>query len=359
VQPFALPVPSHASGNVLPLADGLTVCRPSWRDCRVLVTGATGFTGARLVERLCALGAQVVAVHRRDNIPACLHGRPIEWLRGEIFDEAVVRAACKDVQIVFHLAASYRQAGIADEVHRRVHVESTQLLARELLGQQTLRRFVHVSTVGVHGHIANGPVDESAPMCPGDIYQQTKAEAERWIREFSALQGLPLTVMRPAAIYGPGDRRLLKLFRLAKLPVVPLIGPGQGHYHLIHVDDLVESLLLAGMDPRAAGEVFICGNAEPIRLKEVIREIAGHLGRQPRFLHLPMAPIFLAARFCEDLSRRLGLEPILYRRRVAFFTNERIFNTGKLRHVLGFREQYSNREGLRQVCDWYRENGWL
>jgi dihydroflavonol-4-reductase len=240
-----------------------------------------------------------------------------------------------------------------------VHLESTQLIAREMMEQGSLQRFVHVSTVGVHGHVENSPADESAPFSPGDIYQQTKADAELWLRTYAAAQGMPLTVMRPAAIYGPGDRRLLKLFRLAKLPLVPLIGPGQGFYHLIHVDDLVQSLLQGGMDPRAAGEVFICGNAEPIRLKEVIREIAGHLGHRPRFLHLPEAPIFLAARFCEDVSKRLGLEPILYPRRVAFFTKERSFNTDKLHTLLEFREQYSNREGLRQTCDWYRQNGWL
>jgi dihydroflavonol-4-reductase len=357
MQPSSLPVPLPVDTQ-FPSLSGTVESRPSWLGCRVLVTGATGFTGARLVERLCELGAQVVAVHRRDNLPHSLLGKSIEWLRGEVFDPAVVRTACRNVQVVFHLAASYRQAGIADEVHRRVHVESTQLLAREMAGQGT-RRFVHVSTVGVHGHIENALADESAPMRPGDIYQQTKAEAELWIRGFAAEQGLPLTVMRPTGIYGPGDRRLLKLFRLAKLPLVPLIGPGQGFYHLIHVDDLVESLLEGGMNPRAAGEVFICGNAEAIRLKDVICEIAGHLGSQPRFLHLPEAPIFLAARLCENLSKMLGLEPILYPRRVAFFTKERSFNTDKLHNVLGFREQYSNRDGLRQTCDWYRQHGWL
>jgi dihydroflavonol-4-reductase len=330
-----------------------------WQGCRVLVTGATGFAGARLVQKLCALGAQVVALHRRDNLPETLNGQAVEWLRGEIFDAEVVRAACREVQVVFHLAACYRQAGLADRVYHRVHVEGTQLLAQEVLRQGSLRRFVHVSTVGVHGHVEHGLDDESAPFRPGDVYQRTKAEAELWIRAFAAVQELPLTVMRPAAIYGPGDRRLLKLFRLAKLPLVPLIGAGQGFYHLIHVDDLVDSLLLGATDPRALGEVFICGNAEPIRLKEVIREIAGHLGHRPRFLHLPEAPISLAARVCEDLRKRFGFEPILYPRRVAFFTKERSFNTGKLHQVLDFMEQYGNRDGLRQTCDWYRQHGWL
>jgi dihydroflavonol-4-reductase len=359
MQPTSFPSPAAPVGHELPLPNAACKLWQGWQGCRVLVTGATGFTGARLVERLCALGAQVVAVHRRDNIPDRLAGKAIEWLRGEIFDPDVVRAACREVQIVFHLAASYRQAGLADALHRRVHVESTELLAMEMLAQGTLHRFVHVSTVGVHGHVEGLPADESAPFSPGDIYQQTKAEAELWIRAFAAVQGLPLTVMRPAAIYGPGDRRLLKLFRLAKLPLVPLIGPGRGFYHLIHVDDLVESLLLAAVDPRAVGEIFICGNAEPIRLKEVIREIAGHLGRQPRFIHLPEEPVFLAARLCEGVSKKLGLEPLLYPRRVAFFTKERSFNTDKLHSWLEFREQYSNRDGLLQTCDWYRQNGWL
>lgn len=326
---------------------------------RVLVTGATGFTGSRLAERLCERGAEVVAIHRRDNIPGSLTGRGISWIRGDVYEPDVTRQACQGVEYIFHVAAAYREAGIADEVYGRVHVESTRLLAQEALRQPCFRRFVHVSTVGVHGHIEGGPVDESAAFHPGDVYQRTKAEAEIWIREYAALNGLSLAVVRPAAIFGPGDRRLLKVFRMAKLPVVPLIGFGKGYYHLIHVDDLVDCLMLVATHPQAAGEVFICGNTEPVRLKDMVREIAGQLGRHPRFMHLPAWPFFAAAHICEKVCRIIGVKPPLYPRRVAFFTKDRAFNTGKLRRMLEFQCRYDNASGLRQTCGWYVENKWL
>ncbi len=331
----------------------------SFRGKRVLVTGATGFTGAFLAEKLCNRGADVVAIHRRDNIPESLVGKTIQWIRGNVYDPEVVRAACRDVEFVFHVAAAYREAGIADQIYRSVHVESTRLLAQEALGNPSFQRFVHISTIGVHGHIEGGPADESAPFRPGDIYQKTKAEAELWIREFAAEKKFSLTVIRPTAIYGPGDRRLLKVFRMARLPVVPMIGFGKGYYHLIHVDDLAECMMKAALEPSADGKVFICGNAEPVRLKDMIREIASHLGHHPRFFHIPAAPVFMAASLCESICRRIGVEPFLYPRRVAFFTKDRAFNTGKIREVLGFRESLDNMSGLRQTCDWYRAKGWL
>lgn len=326
---------------------------------RVLVTGATGFTGSRLAEKLCDQRAEVVAIHRRDNIPGNLRGKAISWVKGDVYDPEVTKQACRGVEYIFHVAAAYREAGIADEVYTRVHVDSTRLLAQEALRQSCFRRFIHVSTVGVHGHIDGEPVDESAPFHPGDIYQSTKAEAEVWIREFAAMNGLELTVVRPTAIFGPGDLRLLKLFRMAKLPVVPLIGFGKGYYHLIHVADLVDCLMLVATHSQAAGEVFICGNTEPVRLKNMVRAIAGQLGRHPRFVHLPAWPFFAAAHVCERVCSLIGVAPPLYPRRVAFFTKDRAFDTGKLQRKLEFQFRYDNARGLRQTCDWYVENRWL
>lgn len=329
------------------------------KNAVVLVTGATGFTGSLLVEKLVRLGARVTAIHRRDNIPERLQELPVRWLKGEIYDPEVIEQACTAVEYIFHVAAAFREAGIADEIYRRVHVESTQLLAKQALNQPAFKRFIHVSTVGVHGHIKSIPADETTSFAPGDIYQVTKTEAEQWIRQFSAEQNLPLTVIRPAAIYGPGDRRLLKLFQMAKLPVVPIIGFGAGYYHLIHVEDLTDCLIQAAKHPAALGEVFICGNEKPVRFSDMVRTIAEEMGRHPLFIRLPAWPFFTIGWLCEMLCRPLGLEPPIYRRRVAFFTKDRAFDTTKLRTLLGFTSSFDNQRGLREVCAWYRREGWL
>jgi nucleoside-diphosphate-sugar epimerase len=325
----------------------------------VLVTGATGFTGSVLVRRLAAAGAHVRAIARPGSRVDTFSDVAVEWFRGDVFDAPTVAAASRGVQYVFHLAAAYREARATEATCRRVHVDGTRRLAEAVAGCADFRRFIHVSTIGVHGHIGGPPADESAPFDPGDAYQRTKADAERWIREFASGSGVPLVVVRPCAIYGPGDTRLLKIFRMVARGWFPVLGRTQGLYHLIHVEDLVDMLILAALHQAARAEVFIAGNPDPIPLDRVVRIIAAALGRDVRLIRLPVWPAMAAAVACEAVCRPFGLEPILHRRRVAFYTKDRAFDTRKVRTVLGHRVRFSNEEGLTQTAAWYRSQGWL
>ncbi|MFQ5486350.1 MAG: NAD-dependent epimerase/dehydratase family protein, partial [Desulfobacterales bacterium] len=201
------------------------------RGTPVLVTGATGFTGSVLTKKLVESGLKVSAIARDSSNIEPFRDMDISWFRGDVFDEKTVDAATQGISYIFHVAAAYREAGISDEIYHKVHVRSTQLLAQMALTSPNFKRFVHVSTVGVHSHIENPPADENYPIKPGDIYQETKAEAELWIRDFSKKEKLPLTVVRPAAILGPGDRRLLKIFKMASKRWFPLLGFGKSLYH--------------------------------------------------------------------------------------------------------------------------------
>lgn len=326
---------------------------------RVLVTGATGFTGSVLVRRLSEQGCHVRAIARHSANVGALKDLGIEWFRGNVYDTSVVKAATEGVQFIFHAATAYRVAGLPADEHRRVHETSTQLLVEAALQQPDFKRFVHISTVGVHGHVDNPPANEDTKFNPGDDYQKTKAEAELWLHAFARDKHLPYTVIRPAAIYGPGDRRLLKIFKLAIKPVFILLGYGKGLYHLIHVEDLVSGMLLAATHPAAQGEAFICGNPVAVTQADMGRIVCATLGKKCRILRLPAWPVFLAADLCELLCKPLKIAPPLYRRRVAFFTKDRSFDTSKIRDRLGFIPRFSDEEGLAQTARWYKEHGWL
>lgn len=326
----------------------------------VLVTGATGFTGQALTKKLLAQGARVRAIARGSSDLSPFSGCNVEWVRGDVFDPSVVSGAVEGIEYVFHVAAAYREPNISDTVYEKVHVTSTQELARALHGKASFKRLVHVSTVGIHGHIDEPPADETYRFSPGDIYQRTKAAAEVWLTEYAREQGLPFSVVRPAAIYGPGDKRLLKIFKMALQPVFPLFGSGKGLYHLIHVDDLTSIFIQAALHPRALGEAFIAGNAQPNRLQDIVTTVADELGNSKiRFVRFPAWPLFLAADVCEAVCKPLGISPPLYRRRVAFFTKDRAFDTRKLREVLEYRSSVETEAGLRGTARWYREQGWL
>lgn len=325
----------------------------------VLVTGGTGFTGQYLLRKLCGLGYEVRAIRRPTSNIEALADLPIEWFDGDVYDADLLDQAMRGVQQVYHLAAAYRATNLPDEELYGVHLESTKLLAKLALKQESFERFVHVSTVGVLGHIERPPANESTEYNPGDLYQSTKTEAEKWLIDFAAKHELPYTIVRPAAIYGPKDRRLLKFFKLAKLPVIPLIGFTRGLYHMIHVEDLVEFIWFSSTTPKTLGNIYICGNPKASSLKGMLTMISEYYGKKARFIRIPAWPLFALSHVVDFVSKKLNVEPFLYPRRVAFFTKDRSFDTSKMQALEGFSYRYSEKQGLEELAEWYRENDWL
>ncbi|MGL5082087.1 MAG: NAD-dependent epimerase/dehydratase family protein [Microcoleaceae cyanobacterium] len=326
---------------------------------RVLVTGGTGFTGSALLKKLIDQGVNITAIARPTSNLEPFSRMPIEWLRGHVFDENLINQAMKNVNYVFHMATPFREAKSPDSVYHNVHVLSTQHLAKAALNQPDFRRFVHVSTIGVHSHVANPPGDENSPMEPGDIYQSTKLEGERWIREFAEQSGLPVTVVRPTGIYGPGEKRLLKIYKWVAKQRVPVIGNGSNLLHFIHVEDLTNFLLLAATHPTAVGEAFICGSHQAITFKQMVELVASYYRVKPKLMQFPAAPIFALGDMLEFICRPFGIEPPIYRRRLAFYTKDRSFDISKMQDLLGFTPVYSNQDGLQELAQWYLEQGWI
>jgi dihydroflavonol-4-reductase len=325
----------------------------------VLVTGATGFTGTVLTRKLAEAGLKVSAVARPSSKRDPLKDLDVQWFTGDVFDEHVISKATAGQEYIFHVAAAFRDPKSTGQDYWNVHVKSTQLLAREALKNPAFKRLVHFSTIGVHGHISAPPATEDSPFDPDDDYQRTKLEAEQWLKSHAEQHGLPYTVIRPAAIYGPGDKRLLKLFRMALKPVFLLLGRGNCMYHLVHVDDLTNATLVAATHPAAIGQAFIAAADEPCAIAEIAGIVAEHFDKKLRVVRLPIGPFFLAADICERVCRPLGIDPPLYRRRVAFYSKDRHFDVSKMKNVLGYRPRHSNREGILETARWYAEQGWL
>jgi len=324
----------------------------------VLVTGATGFAGGVLARRLQEAGAAVRVLVRSPEKLAEKGLGAVDCVEGSVVDPVAMRRAVEGMNTVFHLAAVYREGGIGDEVYGQVHVEGTRNLCQASL-DAGVRRFVHCSTVGVHGHIENPPADEEYRFSPGDIYQRTKLEGEQLAWKFFRENGLPVSVVRPAAIFGPEDERLLKMFRLANRDRVLLLGDGEIFYHMVHVEDLATGFLLAGTIPEAVGEPFIIAGDRYLSLNELLQMISGILGKKGRLLHLPAAPVQWAGTFCEKTFLPLGLNPPIYRRRVDFFTKSRAFDIAKARRILGFAPAFPIEDGLRDTAEAYRRAGWI
>ncbi len=327
---------------------------------RVLVSGATGFTGGHLARHLATRGAAVRGLVRPRSRPraAALQEAGIEIVLGDLADDASLARACDGVDTVYHIAATFRNAGQPDAAYRAVNVRGTRALLDAALAAG-VTRFVHCSTVGVHGHVERPPADEDAPLAPGDIYQETKLEGERLARSAGASGGMEVVVARPAGIYGPGDTRFLKLFRGIAKRRFPLLGSGAVCYHFTYIDDLVEGLRLCGEAPVAAGRTYILAGRHYTPLTELVRVIAEEVGVAPPRWRLPVWPVWAAGALCEAVCVPLGVEPPLFRRRVDFFIKNRAFDTARARRELGFEPAVDLVEGVRRTADWYRREGLL
>ena len=324
---------------------------------RVLVTGATGFTGSHLARALATGGDDVRALVRDPARARDLDASGVELTIGDLRDPAPLAAAVAGREVVYHIAAIYRSAGVSADTFRAVNATAVRRLI-EAAAQAGVRRVVHCSTVGVHGDIKQPPADEDARLQPGDIYQVTKLEGERLARDAAQRLGIEVTVVRPTGIYGPGDRRLLKLFRNV-VRRFPVLGSGEIYYHLTYIDDLVEGFRLCGEHPAAANRTYILAGGEVTRLNELVRLIAEIAGVRPPTLHVPVWPFWIAGALCEAVCVPLGIEPPLYRRRVDFFTKSRAFDIARARREIGYAPRVALREGIKRTLDWYREHGWL
>lgn len=325
---------------------------------KVLVTGATGFTGSVLAKKLVESGHKVRVFVRNKDKMIMPGASEMEVVEGDITDKSKIQEAVKDIERVFHIAAVFRQAGVPDQTYRNVNIQATlDLLAASK--NAGVKRFVHCSTVGVHGHIQEPPADEEYRFSPGDIYQRTKLEGEQKALQFGRENALPVAVIRPGPIYGPGDLRLLKLFKLAAKPITPIIGDGNIYFNMVYVEDLADIFILAGEKENAIGEVFLGAGPENIRLNEIIDIIAKILNRPTRKFHMPAYPFQLAGTFCEKICIPLGVEPPIYRRRVDFFTKSRAFTIDKARKMLGWDPKFNYHNGLAATIAWYKKENLL
>ncbi len=324
---------------------------------QVLVTGATGFTGGRLAVTLAAHGHRVRAMARKGSDTSFLDGHDIEIIQGDITDQDAVDRAVAGCEKVYHIAACFRTAGHADSYYHDVNVTGTQYVL-DAAKKHGCERVAHCSTIGVHGSVKQIPSDETAPYAPCDIYQRTKLDGEKLAKERQE-QGQPISIFRPAGIYGPGDMRLLKLFKTIHTRRFRMVGPGKVNFHMVYIDDLVDGIILCGEKPEALGDTFILCGPDYVPLKQLASLVADAVGVKPPRGHIPLAPVYAAAVMCEALCIPLRIEPPLHRRRVGFFTKNRSFTHAKANQAIGYDPKITAAEGVRRTAQWYFDHGLL
>lgn len=326
---------------------------------KACVTGGTGFTGAALVQRLLDMGHEVVALDKQPGIAMeSLKANGAQILLGSVTDEAIVKQAVAGCEVVFHLAAAFRELDVPDSVYKDVNVAGTRIVAQAALDAGA-RKLVYCSTQGVHGHIENPPGDESSPIEPADYYQQTKYEGELELPPF-AEQGLEYTIIRPTAIYGPGDPgRFVMIYRRVKKGTFPMFGSGQTFYHPVYIDNLVDAFILVMAPGVGASQAYIIADEEYFSLQELVSRVGRAIDVDVKIPHFPIWPLIVAGHICEKACKPFRIAPPIFPRRVDWFRQVRAFRIDKAKRELGYVPKVGIDEGLRRTGEWYSKEGYI
>jgi nucleoside-diphosphate-sugar epimerase len=325
---------------------------------RYLVTGAAGFVGSEIVRQLVNRGFRVRAMARRKEQLAGQTHPDVESVEGDLRDRVALERAMQGVDGVYHIAALFRQTNVPDQAFWDTNVQGVQNVIDAAICAQ-VPRLVHCSTSGVLGHVAHLPADEHTPYNPSDVYQRTKMEGEKIMLEAFRSGRMAGVVIRPAMIYGPGDTRLLKIFRMVARRRFFYVGWGDNLVHFIDVRDLARAFMLAMDHVERNGEIYFIAGEKAMPLRAFADEVARALQVPPPWICLPVKPMQALGSLCEAVCAPLRISPPLYRRRVDFYTHDRAFDVGKARAQLGFLPAQTMQQEIRDIIADYRQRNWI
>lgn len=324
----------------------------------IAITGATGFLGSHLAKQLMDKGHTVFAHARDESKAEQFKGKAERIIVCDITNEVKIKELVKDADIVIHTVSNFRTASGPPASYKSINFDGTVnvVTAAQNAG---VKRFIHCSTIGVLGNIKECPADENTPYNPGDLYQETKLDAELYVRDQVGKTSMEIVVIRPCSMYGPGDMRMLKMFKMLVKRTFLMIGPCEENFHAIYIDDIVNGFVKAMELPNIDGEVFIVGGEQYVPLHKYIRYAADAVGAPMPWLKFPYWLFYSAAVVIEAICVPLRIEPPLHRRRVRFYKNNRAFNITKAHNILQFKPSVGMEEGMARTVDWYRTNGYL
>lgn len=320
----------------------------------VLVTGATGFIGSHLAERLVADGAQVrVLVRDPYKLIDSLRDR-VEVVTGDLLQPDCFVPATQDIDTVFHVAAWLGRPNRSDVAHA-INVTATRQLA-EAARSNGVRRFVYTSSIAVYGPVMSGAIDETQPHWPVYTYGETKSLGERATLSTQA-DRFGVTIIRPALVYGARGAAWTTLpVKLAQRGLPLLIGGGYGLSHPVYVENLIDAYLLAVEREGAIGEAFTISDGD-VPWREFFGRYAAMAGKRAR--SIPVSLAWLGAVLAEVASKITRRPPSISRAQLGFITGRAKLNTAKAQRLLGWSPRFSLDEGLRRTEAWLREAKYL
>jgi nucleoside-diphosphate-sugar epimerase len=321
---------------------------------RALVTGATGFVGSHLVEALQNGSVEVTALARSASKAAALAQRGIRVVSGDLHDAAGLEHAVRDQDVVYHVAGVVAARDEAEFMHANRDGTRNLLTATERQGRS---RFVLVSSLAATGPAPRGaPLLGTEPPRPVTAYGRSKLAAEQLVRRSS----LPWSIVRPPIVYGPRDREVLKVFRLARLGLAPVFGDGSQELSAVHAADLAQALMAVASTPITTGGTYHACHPQVFTSSELGRAVGAAMGRSVVRLRVPLAAGRTLLAITETLARLTRQVTILTTDKAnEFFQTAWTGDPSPLTRDSGWHARHDLSSGLADTYQWYRKAGWL
>ena len=325
---------------------------------KALVTGANGFVGSHLVEALLKKGYEVVCLVRNKSDLRFLSGLNLEYKCGDVTDADSLREPLKGVDFIFHVAGITRAKN--REEYFKVNASGTKNLVQACFETNPdVKRFIYVSSQTAAGPGKDlHPIDENAKCEPINNYGKSKLEGEKEVLNFQ--DKLPVTIIRPPAVYGPRDKDILYFFQMINKGIIPSFGLKESYLSLVYVKDLVQGLILAAESKKSSGQIYFLTDGKTYSWSEAFGIVRDSLGVKAIRLRIPKSLLVTFAFFSEAFTRLLGKTPLLHLGRAKELCQRFwLSDISKAKTDLGFLPEYDLEKGALETANWYKENKWL
>jgi dihydroflavonol-4-reductase len=321
---------------------------------KALVTGGTGFVGRHLIDSLLRRGDEVTALVRSPVKARSLENTPVRLVRGDLDDTQALESACTGQEVIYHVAGLVAARNEAEFF--RVNRDGTERLVAAAAARSSAR-FILVSSMAAGGPSESGrPLTGDEPAGPVTGYGRSKLAAEEVVRNGP----LRWTILRPPAVYGPGDREILKVFKIARLGVAPVFGGGRQELSLVFGPDLGDALAAAGHGDGAVGRVYYPCHPEILTSGEMVQTIGRSVGRSVTILPLPSILARSLLAITAAGARITGNATLLTPDKAnEFFAPAWTADPGPLTRDTGWRAEHDLASGARLTLEWYRAQQWM
>ena len=314
--------------------------------------------GSHLVEALLRRGYEVICLIRNKSDLTFISGLSLEYKYGDVTDFGSLREAVKEVDFVFHVAGITRAKNKAE--YFKVNASGTKNLVQACLETNPhIRKFIYVSSQTAAGPARDlRPIDENVECKPINDYGKSKLEGEKEVLNLK--DKLPVTIIRPPAVYGPRDKDILYFFQLINKGIIPFFGFKENYLSLVYVKDLAQGLILAAESKKSSGQIYFLTDGKTYSWSEAFGIVRDSLGVKAIRLKIPKSLLITFAFFSEAFTRLLGKTPLLHLGRAKELCQRFwISDTSKAKTELGFVPEYDLKKGSLETVKWYKENKWL